>query len=198
MTALIITVVVVLVLLAGVAWVVRSRNRQANIARSDELRAAAAGTAQATIAPAQQRAAVAEERAEEAREVADRAEAEAERARIEASRVEAEHEAHVRAADRLDPRVDHRSDDYQPQVAGTVDQQPTPPSEADVAPAAPAQPAAPAAADDEPADQPADGSTPPLLPRRTPGANDMPGKPIAPTDGGGGWFTRKDPPADGS
>ena len=32
----------------------------------------------------------------------------------------------------------------------------------------------------------------PLLPRRTPGANEMPGKPIEQTDGGGGWFT-KDP-----
>ena len=30
---------------------------------------------------------------------------------------------------------------------------------------------------------------PPLLPRRTPGGNDMPGKPIE-TDGGGGWFTK--------
>ena len=30
----------------------------------------------------------------------------------------------------------------------------------------------------------------PLLPRRTPGANEMPGKPIEQTDGGGGWFTK--------
>jgi hypothetical protein len=32
--------------------------------------------------------------------------------------------------------------------------------------------------------------TPPLLPRRTPGANEMPGKPIEQTDTGGGWFTK--------
>ena len=30
----------------------------------------------------------------------------------------------------------------------------------------------------------------PLLPRRTPGANEMPGKPIEQTDSGGGWFTK--------
>ena len=32
----------------------------------------------------------------------------------------------------------------------------------------------------------------PLLPRRTPGANEMPGKPMETEGGGGGWFTRKD------
>jgi type II secretory pathway pseudopilin PulG len=35
-----------------------------------------------------------------------------------------------------------------------------------------------------------DGGRAPLLPRRTPGANEMPGKPIEQTDGGGGWFTK--------
>ena len=46
----------------------------------------------------------------------------------------------------------------------------------------------------EPQPETAAGSTTPstpLLPRRTPGANEMPGKPIE-TEGGGGWFTRKD------
>lgn len=198
MTLIIILVVVVVVLVVGAGLVVRSRNRQANIARSDELRATAASSAQSTIAPAQERAAVAEERAEEAREVADRAEHEAEQARLAASKVEAEHEARVRAADKLDPRVDDRADDYQPQVPGTVDQQPTPPSQVNAEidagePAAETQTDQPA----EPA-EPTGGSQPPLLPRRTPGANDMPGKPIETTDGGGGWFTRKEPPADRS
>ena len=30
----------------------------------------------------------------------------------------------------------------------------------------------------------------PSLPRRTPGAQEMPGKPIERTDGGGGWFSK--------
>lgn len=36
------------------------------------------------------------------------------------------------------------------------------------------------------------GSGTPLLPRRTPGANEMPGKPWEAEGGSGGWFTRKD------
>ncbi|UFN42701.1 hypothetical protein [Nocardioides okcheonensis] len=89
--------------------------------------------------------------------------------------------------------MDHRADDYAP---GRRDRRPA----ADPAvggrpgspPAAeqPAEPAEPAA---EPAEPASEGK--PLLPRRTPGSNDMPGKPIEQTDGGGGWFTRKEPPA---
>ncbi|WP_210439149.1 hypothetical protein [Nocardioides xinjiangensis] len=158
MTALIIIVVVLLVLLAAGALVVRRRNREANIQRADELRQQAASRAQATIAPAQERAAAAEAQAAQARAAAERAEAEAAEARVAAQQVEASHEGQLRAADRLDPRVDHTADDYSPQVPGTADQ------------------------------QPAAGQPP--LPRRTPGANEMPGKPIEKTDGGGGWFTK--------
>ncbi len=186
MTTIIVIAVVVLVVLGAAFYVMQQKNRQANIERADQLRAQAAGAAQTTIAPAQERAAAAEAQAEEARARAAAAQAEAEQARTAAAQEEAAHEGQVRAADRLDPRVDDSSDDYAPQVAGTVDQQPTPPSEVNVEPT-------PEPVDEQPApsdETPAAGS--PLLPRRTPGAQDMPGKPIEKTDEGGGWFTRKD------
>jgi FtsZ-interacting cell division protein ZipA len=182
-TTFIVIAVIVLVVLVVAFVVIQRKNREANIERADQLRTKAATEAQATIAPAQDRAVTAEAEAAEARAIAEKAEAEAEAARLEAQQVEASHEAQVRAADRLDPRVDHKADDYSPQVAGTVDQQPTPPAEVNAGP--PAEPAA--------TEQPAatETSTAPGLPRRTPGAQEMPGKPIE-TDGSGGWFTRKD------
>ncbi len=183
MTTFIVIAVIVLVVLAVAFVVIQRKNREANIERADQLRPKAATEAQATIAPAQDRAATAEAEAAEARAVAEKAEAEAEAARLEAQQVEASHEAQVRAADRLDPRVDHKADDYAPQVAGTVDQQPTAPSDVNAEPAT----EAPATATE--AEAP---TTPtPGLPRRTPGAQEMPGRPIE-TDGSGGWFTRKD------
>ena len=62
-------------------------------------------------------------------------------------------------------------------MGGTVDQQPTPPAEVN--------------ADEAPAEQTPqqDATAAPALPRRTPGAQEMPGKPIEQTDSGGGWFT---------
>lgn len=183
MTTFIVIAVIVLVVLAVAFVVIQRKNREANIERADQLRTKAATEAQATIAPAQDRAATAEAEAAEARAVAEKAEAEAEAARLEAQQVEASHEAQVRAADRLDPRVDHKADDYAPQVAGTVDQQPTAPSDVNAEPAT----EAPATATE--AEAPTTSS--PGLPRRTPGAQEMPGRPIE-TDGSGGWFTRKD------
>ncbi|RYC07357.1 hypothetical protein [Nocardioides zhouii] len=174
MTPFILIAVILLVVIGGAAYVIRQRNREANIARADQLRTQAATQAQSTLPPTQDRAAEAEAKAEEARAAAERAEAEAEEARVAAAQAEAQHEGQVRAADRLDPRVDDRSDDYAAQVGGTVDQQPTPPAEANPAP--------------QPEPQP---ETPATLPQRTRGAQEMPGKPIE-TDGSGGWFTRKD------
>ena len=178
MTTFIVIAVIVLAVLAAAAYVIRQKNRESNIARADHLRTQAAAQAQSTLPPAQERAAEAEEKAEEARAAAERAQAEAEEARVAASQAEAAHEGQVRAADRLDPRVDHRADDYAPQVGGIVDQQPTPPSEANPAPEQAAH------------EVPEPGT--PLLPRRTPGANEMPGKPMEGDGTNGGWFTRKD------
>lgn len=207
MTTLIIVLVIIAVVIAVAAFLARKKNREANVARADQLRAQAATQAQSTIAPAQERAAAAEAEAEEARAAAARAEAEAHEARLAAQQIEATHEGQVRAADRVDPRVDHKADDYAPQVAGTADQTPTPPSEVNAEPASETtatepvteptatEPAPSATATETTATEPAPSATadegqPPLLPRRTPGANEMPGKPIEQTDGGGGWFTK--------
>jgi FtsZ-interacting cell division protein ZipA len=195
-TTLIIALVIIAVVIAVAAFLVRKKNREADVARAEQLRAQAATQAQSTIAPAQERAAAAEAQAEQVRAAAERAEAEAAEARLAAQQVEATHEGQVRAADRIDPRVDHKADDYAPQVAGTADQTPTPPSEVAAEPAVTEQPttAQPTTAQPTTA-QPTetratDEGQPPLLPRRTPGANEMPGKPIEQTDSGGGWFTK--------
>ncbi len=181
MTTFIVIAVIVLVVLAVAAYVIRQRNREANITRADQLRSQSAARAQSTLPPAQDRAAETEAKAAEARAVADQAEAEALDAQIAASQAEASHEAQVRAADRLDPRVDHKADDYEPQVGGTVDQQPTAPADVNTEDPTPSEPTP---------SQPAENA--PLLPRRNPGTNEMPGKPME-TDGtSGGWFTRKD------
>ena len=195
MTATVIAIVIVVVLvgLAVAAYVIQQKNRQADIDRADQLRQQAATTAQATLPTAQDDAAQAEAEAEAARVRAERAAADAEAARVEAARAEAEHESQLRAADRLDPRVDHEADDYAPQVAGTADQQPTPPSEVDTEPAAEQTPEP--AAEQTPAETASDEQTTgpgPVLPRRTPGAQEMPGQPMEKTDEGGGWFTKKD------
>jgi FtsZ-interacting cell division protein ZipA len=190
-TTLIIVLVIIAVVIAVAAFLVRKKNREANVARAEQLRSQAATQAQSTIAPAQERAAAAEAEAEQARAAAARAEAEAEEARIAAQQMEATHEGQVRAADRIDPRVDHEADDYAPQVPGTADHTPTPPSEVDAAATGTHPDTQPVA--DQPAAETQDGTEDgraPLLPRRTPGANEMPGKPIEQTDGGGGWFSK--------
>ena len=198
MTTLIIVLVIIAVVIAVAAFLIQRKNREANVARADQLRSQAATQAQSTIAPAQERAAAAEAEAEQARAAAAKADAEANEARLAAQQIEATHEGQVRAADRVDPRVDHKADDYAPQVPGTADQTPTPPSEVDARAdrhrtdrhRADRQP------DRPPPSRPRGPRTapgtarPPLLPRRTPGANEMPGKPIEQTDGGGGWFTK--------
>jgi FtsZ-interacting cell division protein ZipA len=191
-TTLIIVLVIIAVVIAVAAFLIHKKNREANVARAEQLRSQAATQAQSTIAPAQERAAAAEAEAEQARAAAAKAEAEAHEARLAAQQIEATHEGQVRAADRIDPRVDHKADDYAPQVPGTADHTPTPPSEVTVESTATLPANEPTAT--EPAVQPAadgaqDGRAP-LLPRRTPGANEMPGKPIEQTDGGGGWFTK--------
>lgn len=193
----IVIIVVVLVVAAAAAFLVNKRNKDAKIAQAEELRGQAASRAQSTIAPAQQEAAEAERKAEEARLQAERAQAEAQEAQVAAQQVEAEHEAQVRDADRLDPRVDHKADDYAPQVGGTTDQQPTPPSEANLAPETAAeQPAAATQPATDTATTADEQAAAPGLPQRTRGAQEMPGKPIEKTDGGGGWFTRKDSDTD--
>jgi FtsZ-interacting cell division protein ZipA len=182
-TPLIIVIVIAVVVLGGAAFLAQRKKRESEITRAEAVRAQAADQARSTLPDAQDRAAEAEAQAAEARAAAERAEAEARAAQVEASQVEAEHEAQVRDADRIDPRVDHKADDYEPQVAGTADQQPTPPSEVN------AEPEPAAATTPETTTETTTGQSP-SLPRRTPGAQEMPGKPIERTDGGGGWFSK--------
>jgi FtsZ-interacting cell division protein ZipA len=189
-TAVVIAIVVIIVL-AVALLLGRRTKRQSGIDRSEEIRTQAAEDAAVAVPPAQERAAEAEADAERARaeaEAAERraaeAEAQAQQARLEAQQAEAAHEDQVREADRLDPRVDQQADGYEPQLPGTTDQQPAPPPAADEVAT-------------EPTSEP-DAVRSPLLPRRTPGAQEMPGKPIEQTDAGGGWFTKPAPsqPAD--
>ena len=215
MTTFIVIAVIVLVVIGVVAYVIRQRNREANIARADQLRSQAATRAQSALPPTQERAAEAEAKAAEARAVADRAQAEADEARVAAAQAEAQHEGQVRAADRLDPRVNHKADDYAPQVGGTVDQQPTPPAEVGAEQADdPSDTGDPGLDSDSDSDSDRDSDTDsdtdtgtgtgtgtttgdsgaPALPKRTRGAQEMPGKPIEQTDTGGGWFTKGSDP----
>lgn len=196
MSTIAVLALVLLLLAVGVtvlAAVLLTRgSRRADAARAQEIRTDAASRAQSTLPPVQERAdtaaadaAQARAAAEEAEARAAAAEAEADRARLAAAQQEAAYEEQVRAADRLDPAVDHRADDYAPQVPGTADQQPVQEPGTQVA----------AEADTEAAPEPeapADAATP-LLPRRTPGAQSIPGSAAGNEDGRGSWFAKQPP-----
>ena len=65
------------------------------------------------LGPSPRQAQEAEARAQQARAQAERAEAEAHEARTVHQVEEAEHEDRIREADRIDPQVDHKADDYE-------------------------------------------------------------------------------------
>jgi hypothetical protein len=112
------TVVFVVAALAVIGFIVasmRKKNQQENRARAAEIRESAEAGA-AVIPDAQARARETEAQAEQARLQAERAEERARAARTEAAQQEALHEDQVRAADRLDPDVDHKADDYTPET----------------------------------------------------------------------------------
>jgi FtsZ-interacting cell division protein ZipA len=114
-TTIILVVVGVLVVLAVIAAVAMARNkknrrRKAEAGRLRERASADSGT----IPQEHHRAREAEQQAEHLRREARRAEHEAERARRGAQMEEARHEDRLREADRLDPDVDHRAEDYEP------------------------------------------------------------------------------------
>ncbi|MCW2868094.1 MAG: hypothetical protein JWR20_2282 [Marmoricola sp.] len=112
---LIIAVVVIAVLLL-VAVVVRSaqhKKKQVARERAGELRSEVATSS----TEHQEQEALAREReaeAERARAQADRLQAQADRERTAVDQTRAHHEDRLREADRLDPDVDHRADDYSP------------------------------------------------------------------------------------
>ncbi len=123
-TGIILLVVIVLVavaIIAAVAMSMQKKNRRDNEARADQLRSQANQGAANTIPDAEVQAKRAEADAEEARLIAQRADERAAQARTGVVQQEAAHEDQVRAADRLDPRVDHKADDYVPTAASTPD-----------------------------------------------------------------------------
>lgn len=116
------TVVIVVAVLALIGFIVaamRKKSQHTKETRAAELRQEAQQRA-AVIPDAQVRAKESEAAAERARLEAERAEERAVAARTEAAQHEAAVEDQVRAADRVDPRVDHKSGDYRPDTSGVI------------------------------------------------------------------------------
>jgi Flp pilus assembly protein TadB len=112
-TVLIVIVVAALLLAALAAYLMRKRAQEQRAHEAGELRdVAATHTHEVTEAEREARRKDAE--AELARAEAERAEVEAQRARQGVVQTEATREHLAREADRIDPRVDTRSDDYTP------------------------------------------------------------------------------------
>lgn len=126
LTSIVIIVLVVLALLVIVGLIAksaRSGSREDDRTRATEIREQA--DQKATGLPAAQQGAhqsradadLANAEAEQARLRADRAEEQATRAERDAAQQEAVHEDQVRAADELDPDVDHTAQDYEPDTS---------------------------------------------------------------------------------
>lgn len=114
---IIVAVIVVVVLLALAMWW-RSRHRAQLSARADELRVEARSHS-SEIGANRDEAREAKLRAEHARLEAERAQRKADEASTALAQEEAAHEDKLREADRLDPAVDHRADDYDPTLGGS-------------------------------------------------------------------------------
>lgn len=112
---IVVIVVVVIALIGLVAASMRKKNRQDNAARAGQLREEA-DTRAAAIPETQAEAKVAQAQAEKARLESQRAEERATEASQAAAQQQAAHEDQIRAADRLDPDVDTRAEDYSPQT----------------------------------------------------------------------------------
>jgi FtsZ-interacting cell division protein ZipA len=111
---LIIVIAVIVLALIGLAmWMGGKKKREHRHAEAERIRQEAAAHA-GGLQESQVQAREAEARAEQARLQAQRAEEEAARAHQGVSQEKALHEDKLREADRLDPNVDHRSDDYNP------------------------------------------------------------------------------------
>ena len=114
---LIIVIVLVALALVGLAaWMSARKKREQHHARAENIRHEAVADASG-VQESEVRAREAEARAEQARLQAQRAEEEAARAHQGVSQEQALHEERIREADRLDPKVDHRSDGYTPDTS---------------------------------------------------------------------------------
>ncbi|MBF4769452.1 hypothetical protein ISU10_16915 [Nocardioides agariphilus] len=110
----IILIVVVLVVAAAAAWALMGNRRtQAQREHAEQLRNEAAEKT-AAVEASRREAEEAAARAEVARAEAARAEQQAAQAQQGVTYEEARVEDHLRSADRVDPDVDTRADDYQP------------------------------------------------------------------------------------
>jgi len=115
---IILIVLAVILAVALIASAMRRKKHQVARERASELRSDAAATA-ATTQVQEARAREAQAEADRARAQADRLEATAEEQRTSYDMTRAHQEDRVREADRLDPDVDHRSTDYQPELDGS-------------------------------------------------------------------------------
>jgi FtsZ-interacting cell division protein ZipA len=191
-TGWIIVAVVVIALgavLALIAISARGKSKADDHARAEQLRDKAHARA-GDLDSERAVAAEAERRAEEARQAAAEAEKQAAEAQTSVAQQEAIVEDQVRAADRLDPEVDHTADDYAPTVEPAAPAAEEPVAEEPVAEEAP--PTEEPAAEPEPTaeEPPADEARTPLLPRRTRGAQEMPGQQLE-SDWGDNYFKRR-------
>jgi hypothetical protein len=108
-----------LVLIGLIVAAMRKKSLEDKRSRAQELRQQADGGA-AGLPDAQARADQAAAQAEHKRLEAERAEREALAARTEVDQERARHEDQLRAADRLDPDVNHKAKDYAPHVPDPV------------------------------------------------------------------------------
>ena len=117
LTWIIVIAVVVVAVVAAIVLAMRARRRkqEQDRLRAEQLRTEAHHHTGA-VTEAQREAQLRETEAERARLEAERAEVRAAEARQQAQVAEARVEDRVREADRLDPDVDTRSDDYAPQT----------------------------------------------------------------------------------
>ncbi len=118
-TAVVLTIMIVVVLVVVIGLVaasMRKKSRQDNAARAAQLREQADAEAAAVIPGAHAQATAAEAEAARARHEAQQAEERAAVAKQDLTQQQAAHEDQIRAADRLDPDVDTRADDYSPRT----------------------------------------------------------------------------------
>lgn len=108
-----------LVLIGLIVAAMRKKSLESKRSKAHELRQEAAGNA-ASLPDAHAHAEQTAVEAERKRFEAERAEQEAQAARTAVEQERARHEDQIRAADRLDPDVNHRAKDYTPQAADPV------------------------------------------------------------------------------
>jgi FtsZ-interacting cell division protein ZipA len=114
-TTVIVIIVVIAIVLVAIAALMAARRRKQEQQRQQaaEVRAAATEHTE-TIKSSHEDLSVAESRADVARAEAERADQEAAEARRKLEMDQAVQEDRLREADRIDPDVDYRADDYEP------------------------------------------------------------------------------------